>query len=590
MTTFFGVRRIAGVVGILCGFCAHAAQVTEGFGDYAPPPRYDDFVTSSFYLELRDGVKVAVRVDRPAVDGEAATGRFPIIWQHALSITVDRGAAGGGAAGGGAPGFRDLWTLTRHGYVVVQVARRGSGQSFGTMRGYHDRNEAEDAWEITRWLARQSWSDGNVGIYGCSNTGDAAMHAATVRPPALKAVFAGCFSWHKYDPFRRGGIYAQWGTGPMRTIEQDLQQEPVDSDEEKRMLRQAAEEHQRAPSLLELWQSMPYRDSWSPLVASPFWQEGSSANYREQIRDSGVAVYVVGGWFDELRDQGFIAFGNLPGARIIVGPWKHCMNDDFSLLNEAHRFFDTHLKGLEDGAAGRPRVHYFRMNGTADGTWRAADEWPLTGTRSETLYLAAGRALAATAARADTAPQDFRVRYDVECPPPGRGPAASGPFTQPCFVPGAGLSFSQPALVEDTEVTGHPVANLWVSADAADAHVFAYLEDVAPDGTITPVTEGRLKASLRATHEAPWAMPGNIPWHRAFAEDAAPLLPGEPVLLSFDLLPTSWVFRRGHRVQVTITGADPRERLRDESGLATRISVYADGEHPSSITLPVIPE
>ena len=72
------------------------------------------------------------------------------------------------------------------------------------------------------------------------------------------------------------------------------------------MVRQAAEEHQRAPPLYELWAGMPWRDSWSPLVASPFWQEGSSANYADAIRESGIALYVMGGWFDELRDQGFI--------------------------------------------------------------------------------------------------------------------------------------------------------------------------------------------------------------------------------------------------------------------------------------------
>src|SRR5690606_1629981 len=109
-------------------------------------------------------------------------------------------------------GISEFPNLAHHGYVVVQVARRGLGQSFGVRRGYHDRNEAQDAYEITQWLAEQPWSDGRVGVYGCSNSGDAALHVMSVRPPALKAVFAGCFSWHKYDAFRRGGIFAQWGT------------------------------------------------------------------------------------------------------------------------------------------------------------------------------------------------------------------------------------------------------------------------------------------------------------------------------------------------------------------------------------------
>jgi len=68
-------------------------------------------------------------------------------------------------------------SLTEYGYVVVQVARRGNGQSFGVRRGYNDRTEDDDAYEMKEWLARQPWSNETVGIYGCSNTGDAAMHA-----------------------------------------------------------------------------------------------------------------------------------------------------------------------------------------------------------------------------------------------------------------------------------------------------------------------------------------------------------------------------------------------------------------------------
>ena len=144
-------------------------------------------------------------------------------------------------------------------------------------------------------------------------------------------------------------------------------------------------------------------------------------------------------------------------------------------------------------------------------------------------------------------------------------------------------------LTKDTKLTGHIAADLWIAADGSDANVFAYLEDVAPDGDVRAITEGRLKASLRATAPAPWIMPGNMPWHRSFTEDAAPLEPGKPVQLAFDFMPTSYLFKAGHRIQITITGADPRERARDMSGLAKTITVYADRDHPSSVTLPIIP-
>jgi putative CocE/NonD family hydrolase len=139
------------------------------------------------------------------------------------------------------------------------------------------------------------------------------------------------------------------------------------------------------------------------------------------------------------------------------------------------------------------------------------------------------------------------------------------------------------------EITGHGVADLWIAADASDANIFAYLEDVAADGAVTTITEGRLKASLRATAKAPWLMPADIPWHRAFAEDAKLLEPGKPVQLTFDFMPTSYQLKAGHRIQVTITGADSRERARDVATLAKTISIYADRDHPSFVTLPITP-
>ena len=108
-----------------------------------------------------------------------------------------------------------------------------------------------------------------------------------------------------------------------------------------------------------------------------------------------------------------------------------------------------------------------------------------------------------------------------------------------------------------------------------------------PDGTVRVVTEGRLKASLRKLGEAPWALPG-IPWHRAFAEDAQPLEKGVPVRLQFDVMPASWTFAKGHRIQFTLTGSDWRERARDPQSQPAEITLVSDSEHPSSVSLPLI--
>jgi uncharacterized protein len=554
-----------------------AAQSGSTFGAYEPAPQFTEHVSTTLYLPMRDGVRLAMRITRPAQGGQPAAGRFPILWQHALTITEgpDSTERFKGA------GLGQLPALTAYGYIVVQVARRGNGQSFGIRRGYNDRTEAGDAYEITEWLAAQSWSNGAVGVYGCSNTGDAAMHVLSSRPPHLRAVFAGCFSWSKFDAMRRGGIFAQWGTGPQRTVAEDVALEPVEGDSDRRLLRQAAEEHQKSTNLLELWKGLPYRDSWSPLVGTRFWAESSVSSYAQQLRQLSVPVYIMGGWHDELRDQGVIAWLNLPGSRLVLGPWKHCQNPGFELLQEIHRFFDSTLKDVNTGLAQEPRIHYYTMDGADHGTWHAADSWPVPGERAQRWYWLGQSKLSARAARRQMA-SAFTVHGSVDCPQGG-----VGPFMQPCHIAGEGLSLRSDPLDGDLSITGNPVVNVPVSADWPDVNVFAYLEDVAPDGNITVVTEGRLKASLAAEAIPPFKVP-DTPWHRSYAEDAHPLQPGQSVALHFDLLPTSYVFPKAHHVELTITGADYRERGRDPNIEGARINVITTPENPVWVDLPVV--
>jgi putative CocE/NonD family hydrolase len=558
------------------------------FGQYAPDPQFTATQTTSLYVPMRDGVRLAVSVVRPAVNGAPAPGRFPVLWQHSLGIAAagtDVGPLGDDARN---RGYRGVPTLARHGYVIVQVARRGQGPSFGRRRGYNDRMEAYDAYDVIDWLAAQPWSNGMIGVYGCSNTGDASMHAVTAGNPHLKAAWAGCFSWEKYDGFLRGGIFANWGTGPTRTVEQDMQSTPVQGDESKTLLRQAAEEHQGAFPLADMWAALPYRDSFAEATQTRFWYEGSVATYLAQLNRSGTAVYVQGGWRDDLRGQGLVTFANLTAVprHIVIGPWDHCGNGDFDLTSEVHRFFDHHLKGMDAGMSKQAPIHYYTVNAAPTQAWRAADAWPPPNAPPVDHFLRGGRLVAAASKGASKGTQ-FTVRYDVDCA--GIARRADGLLTgaPPCPLAHAGPHFATEPLKADVEVTGDAVADLWISSSTPDANVFAYLEDVAPDGKVTPVTDARLKASLRKVSRPKYENFG-LPWHRSHAEDAAPLKAGEPAQLTFAFLPTSYVFKAGHRMQVSIAGADYRERDRTPVSPAPLLTIHDDATHASRVRLPTL--
>jgi uncharacterized protein len=567
-----------------------AAQQMSSFGQYQATPLYSEAVTTSQYLTMRDGVRLAISITRPSKEGKPIEGRFPVLWQHALTISapgiLPKTQGGMMGAYGAVP------SLAYYGYVVAQVARRGQGPSFGKRRGYNDRSEAYDSYEVIDWLASQNWSTGAVGIYGCSNTGDASMHAVTAANPHLKAAWAGCFSWEKYDGFWRGGIYANWGTGPERTVEQDMTSMTVQGDESKVLLRQAAEEHQGATVLTQMWAAMPFRDDHAPGVGSRFWYEGSVASYLPQMNASGTAIYIQGGWRDDLRGQGLLAYANLTNDRhIVIGPWGHCQNGDFNLLAEMHRFFDQHLKGIQTGILTQDPIYYYTVNAPAGTEWRSSKTWPVAGTQPTKFYIsgsspAGGELQFQTPAGAGTQ-TTFTVRYDVDCPTSGKAPGGMLTGASPCPVEHGGPRFETSPLIADTEVTGDAIADVRISSSAGDGNIFVYLEDVAPDGKVTQVTDARLKASLRKVSKPKYENYG-LPYHRSHREDAQPLKPGEPAQLVFAFLPVSHVFKAGHRIRISVAGSDYRERDRTPVSPAPVVTIYNTPLNPSYVSLPVI--
>jgi uncharacterized protein len=358
----------------------------------------------------------------------------------------------------------------------------------------------------------------------------------------------------------------------------------VDGDEDRALLRQAVEEHRGATGIRAMWSAMPYRDSWSDLVGSRFWLEASISTWRDQIARSGAAIYTQGGWYDDFRLGGLLAFANLPNrSKILIGPWEHCRNDDFDLLAEYRRFFDATLKGVQNGVFDEPPILYYTVNAAPERAWRAAERWPPAATAT-TYYLqagAAGESLASAPSGAPLAADEYTVRYDTTCP--DDWPLLS----QTCVQDEYGITYTSAPLTHDTEATGHPVLTLWLQSSAPDGNVFAYLEDVAPDGSVHIVSDARQKLSLRATHRPPYENFG-LPWRRSLEEDARPAPADRPVQLELGMLPVSYVFRAGHRIRVAVTGADPRERMREAPARPPVWRIYADTQRPSALVLPLV--
>jgi predicted acyl esterase len=129
--------------------------------------------------------------------------------------------------------------------------------------------------------------------------------------------------------------------------------------------------------------------------------------------------------------------------------------------------------------------------------------------------------------------------------------------------------------------------HLWLSIGAPDLDVFDYLEEVDGEGNSTYVTEGNLRASHRALRSAPYDKLG-LPYHSHSESDLEPIKAGEPFKLTFDLLATSYLFRAGNRIRVTVASADADNFDTPILDPPPDLRLLRNALFPSFVDLPVV--
>ena len=294
---------------------------------------------------------------------------------------------------------RDGWQLQKvisYGYVVAVVDARGSGASFGERRDWFPPEEAHDAYDITEWLAAQSWSDGQIGMFGRSYLGITQYFAAAEQPPHLKAIFPEMSFTDGYREAWPGGMYAgrafeiwDW-MNHQRDMPEKVQ--PVDDDPAGHQVKQAMAMHYQDWDLIEELRSAPFRDSLDSSGAM-FHIERSPINRYEDINASGVAVYHLTGWFDGFTSGPIIMYANLTvPQRMLIGPWFHGEFGGLAIDNEYLRWFDYWLKCIDNGIMDEPAIHYWTLGARQGQQWRSTDRWPLPAQQLTDFYFAAGPA------------------------------------------------------------------------------------------------------------------------------------------------------------------------------------------------------
>jgi len=572
------LKEAAIALGALCASCQAMAA-----------PVYPGFARTSLYVPVRDGVRLAVNIYRPATPEGPEARRLPVIFVFTPYRARYRDN-GGKVVEAALDDRLALRSLVSAGYVVAVADVRGKGASFGSRRGFQGRTEARDGHDLVEWLARQPFSTGQVGMIGCSYLGGTTFHTASTTPPSLKAVFIGATDLDKYAFVQRGGITAQFNTRPDEAPEVDLASVPVDADPQGIELRAAVAEHAANTPMAPLWYGMPYRDSVSALTGNAFWGEASVYTYLGALRRAGIATYFWGNWQDEPTGQVILSAAAM-GGKLLAGPGSHCVPPPgFDFTGEIVRYFDHYLKHADNGIEHEPRATYWVEGLGGTGGWVRSKTLPGASSRPRPLFLAGGHSGVARSVNdgrldehpAEAAGDRFTVDYDL--PDPEYFAFWAKPIDE------KGLTYTSAPLAAPMKLIGFPVVHLQVAADRPDANIFAYLEQVGPDGATQVISFGRLALSHRRLSKPPYDTL-NLPYHSGLAADVAPLGPGQRAQLDFDLTPVSQVVPAGSRLRVTITGADPRQRNLKQimQTPAPTLTVFRGGPTESRIDLPVEP-
>jgi predicted acyl esterase len=320
----------------------------------------------------------------------------------------------------------------------------------------------------------------------------------------------------------------------------------------------------------------------TPWSLDYFRHQRDGAFWRAPIRrfeDIRIPCFLIGGLQDGYRDSipRMLERVRAP-VRAWLGPWNHDFPNTsiygprVEWRDQAVRWFDHWLKGIDNGVEREPRLVVYQQRshppGAAaqdiPGEWRA-ESWPPAGLTPGTWFLAPNHQLTAAPAAEAT----DHLRYV-----PSAGTEAGFWWGELLAdqrpVDAYSLTYDSAPLEADVSMLGFAHVRLLAAADAPLADWFVRLEDVAEDGRVTAITGAGLAGAQRHSMEHP-----------------EPLTPGKEYVLDLDLHLSSWVWSRGHRIRVAVANAQWPMLWPTPYPMTTALRLGgADG---SAITLPIVP-
>ncbi len=472
-------------------------------------------------------------------------------------------------------------------FTLVQVSYRGTGSSEGLFDMTGPRTQ-EDVRAAVAWARTQG--NGDVIVVGESGTGFAGFHA--LREPGVKAALLLTSCPDMYRCVRRGGGYNALAdvylVGTSAGYASGLRARNA----------LGTNANPPAPQQLAAIASAAVQTKVSDTYDA-WWRQRSALDLLKDVKVPVMVttdLYDIVGPFDVLQE--------LPNVRFNFGMGHLARDTAVPAAGDrwvpiartpVDRFLEHYGFGVDNGAERDPRVTLVTNTGgfpafrQARLLVRPEAGWPLPQTRWTTLKLGAGGTLdTAPGTGSDTALLVSGVRTDT------RSDIYLLGSVQPTDLrddEGSGLTYTTPAFKRDVELSGPIGLRLFASATAADLDWGVRITDVHPSGTSEWITDGYLRASLRAVDRRRSVWGGGAivrPWLTYARHE--PLTPAQITEYELDVIPTSNVWQKGHRLRLDILPVNSATVDSVRTLGAGALTVVHDATHPSALTVPLIPD
>jgi uncharacterized protein len=589
--------RWIGMLLVVWALAPGARLVAQQSAPPVPPPDVD--MRWGMKIPMRDGMQLNATVFLPHGQRDS----LPVIFTLTPYI-------------GDSYTERALY-FARHGYVYALVDVRGRGNSGGGFEPFA--NEGRDGYDVVEWLAKQSFCNGKVTMWGGSYAGfdqwttlkEFPPHLATIVPAAAAHpgvdfpfqynVFAPyVLQWLTFTSGVTGNSSLFGNSGFWTSKARELYNAHRPFQEFDRIVGN--------PSVVfQKWLQHPTPDAYyDAMVPSP-----------EQYKRIGVPILTITGHYDGDQPGAFtyytrhMQYGKEDAKEnhyLIVGPWDHAgtrspKSDVGGLkfgeasvldLNKLHtEWHDWVMKGGPKPAFLKKRVAYYLVGAEE---WKYADSLSAISNSKRVLFLASdGTAndvfhsgslvekAGSFAAAAD------KWTYD----PLDNRPGAIEPDDDPSYLTtqrpvlslfGNGVVYHSEPFAEAMEISGFLRLTLWLALDVPDTDLEAGVYEILADGSSVALTSTEMRARYRESVREEKPVPaGKVEKYvfENFTFFSRRIAKGSRLRLVIDC-PNSIRGEKNYNsggVVATESGKDAR---------TAHITLVHDADHPSALELPVV--